>query len=146
MNPLRVLVFIGVCLSQLVGCTSMGSQRGADSLYANLGEVPGISRLVDALLFEISEDHRIVEHFADADPDRLREKLIEQICMLAGGHCEYTGEPMQEIHAGLDINEAHFNFLVEDLQSAMAAIGLPLATQNHLLARLAPLRTEIIYR
>lgn len=137
-------LLVGLLVLALAGCAT--SQRGPDSLYLALGELPGITRVVDAFLIELSEDHRIVAHFVDADPDRLREKLIEQICEVSGGPCEYTGKSMQTIHAGMNINEAEFNFLVEDLQLAMHTVGVPLTAQNRLLARLAPMRADIVYR
>lgn len=66
--------------------------------------------------------------------------------MLSRGPCEYTGDPMHVVHKGLNITERQFNAVVEDLQEAMVRLRLPEPAQNRLLARLAPLRGEIIYR
>ena len=53
---------------------------------------------------------------------------------------------MGPLHAGLGIREADFNALVEDLQKAMDAQGVPFRAQNKLLAKLAPMHREIITR
>jgi hemoglobin len=74
------------------------------------------------------------------------EELIEQLCMLSGGPCEYTSNPMAVVHGGLNITEAQLNAGVEDLQEAMERLNLSESAQYRLLARLAPLRGVIIYR
>jgi hemoglobin len=51
---------------------------------------------------------------------------------------------MREVHADLDINKGDFNALVEVLQRAMDAQGIPFSQQNRLLALLAPMHRDII--
>ena len=128
----------------LGACAGPAGPAGDDSLYRDLGERAGIETLVDALLFRISEDSRIVGQFADADPGRLHRTLSEQICELAGGPCVYSGDDMVTVHTGRDISEASFNALVEDLVEVMEHQRIPIRAQNRLLAKLAPMRGEII--
>jgi len=70
--------------------------------------------------------------------------LAEQFCQVAGGGCAYTGLPMDKAHQDMDIAKSDFNALVEVLQAAMDAQGVPFATQNRLLARLAPMHRDIV--
>lgn len=119
--------------------------RGA-ALFEALGREPGIERIVDGLLLNILDDRRIAHHFADSNILHLREKLIEQICAESGGPCVYTGANMQESHAGRGFTDADFNALVESLQAAMRAEGVAFEAQNRLLARLAPMRRDIVYQ
>lgn len=133
-------------LGMLTACSGGEIRRAPDSLYGDLGGLPGIASIVEGLLFEISEDPRIAQHFADTDILRLREKLIEQLCMESGGPCRYTGDSMQQSHAGRGFTEADFNAMVECLQAAMSAEGVPFGVQNRLLARLAPMQRDILYR
>jgi len=121
-----------------------GQMPEEDSLYRQLGGEPGVTRIVEGMLLRIAADPRIVEHFQDIDIQRLRDKLIEQFCVEAGGPCVYTGDSMQESHKGLALTPSDFNALVEDLQAAMTAEGVPIPTQNRLLARLAPMRSQVI--
>jgi hemoglobin len=96
------------------------------------------------MLLNIARDQRIVHHFRNVDPMRLRAKLIEKICVEAGGPCTYTGDSMAEVHKGQRINPAEFNALVEDLIAAMNAQGVPVRVQNRLLALEARQRGEVI--
>ncbi|GGC98007.1 group I truncated hemoglobin [Halopseudomonas salina] len=144
---MRHLIVLVAALT-LGGCAahSAAPPPAEDELYQALGGQSGIERIVEGLLINIADDERIVSHFVDADIDRLFEKLVEQICMESGGPCEYTGDSMEDSHAGMDITEGDFNALVENLIVAMTAEGVPVTSQNRLLHRLAPMRGSIIYR
>ncbi len=134
----------------LLFCLLLGACAGQapndDSLYRQLGGESGLTRIVEGMLLRIAADDRIVAHFQDIDIQRLRDKLIEQFCVEAGGPCVYTGDSMQESHKGLALTPSDFNALVEDLQAAMTAEGVPIPAQNRLLARLAPMRGQVIDR
>ena len=130
----------GLLLSLLAGCAG----GPPDRLYRDLGGQAGIEGLVEDLLFALADDERIAHHFAGVDVLRLREKLIEQFCAESGGPCVYRGEDMRTAHAGREIREADFNALVEDLIRVMQARGVPLAAQNRLLRRLAPMHGDIV--
>ena len=139
MRPLAIL------LALLIGACAGQSPRD-DSLYRGLGEQAGITRIVEGMLLNAARNPRISRHFQDIDIERLRDKLVEQFCVEAGGPCEYTGDSMEESHKGLNISRADFNALVEDLIEAMEAEGIAVPVQNRLLARLAPMRGQIIER
>jgi hemoglobin len=117
---------------------------GDDALYRAMGQLPGIGRLVDTLLAEIANDLRINLLFADTDMPYLRARLIEQLCEAAGGPCTYTGLPMPEAHSGQRITPEQFGYFVEDLDRAMARVGLDAATQNTLRSVLGGMRDEVI--
>jgi len=113
------------------------------TLYQSLGEKEGITRIVDDLLQGVHADPRTHDYFVDVSERRLREKLIEQICQISDGPCQYTGRTMERSHEGLHITRAAFNALVEDLQIAMEKNDIPNRVQNRLLARLAPMVHQI---
>ncbi|AZE87811.1 group I truncated hemoglobin [Pseudomonas orientalis] len=115
-----------------------------DSLYRDLGALPGITRIVEGMLLNIARDERIVERFRRIDIQRLRSKLIEQFCVEAGGPCTYTGDSMAESHKGQHLSRSDFNALVEDLIASMDKEGIAVPVQNRLIARLAAMRGEVI--
>jgi hemoglobin len=121
-----------------------GPGRADDALYRSLGELPGIERLIDALLAEVMGDLRINLLFEDADPPYLRARLIEQICEASGGPCTYTGLPMDEAHSGQQITPEQFGYFVEDLKNAMDKVGLAPDVQGALLGVLAPMQPQVV--
>ena len=143
------VVALAIALSGLLAQPAF-SQTGAlmttapAGLYQALGEKPGIARLVDDFVNRVMRDPRIGNHFKDTKPAALKESLTDQFCQLSGGPCKYEGADMKSAHADMDINKGHFNALVEVLQSAMDAQGIPFAQQNRLLALLAPMHRDVI--
>ena len=89
-----------LCLPLLLAACAQQAPR-EDSLYRALGEEPGIVRIVEGMLLGSARDPRIARHFRDIDIERLREKLIEQLCFESGGPCVYTGDSMEESHKGM---------------------------------------------
>lgn len=128
----------------VLALSACASQPQRDALYADLGGQEGIDAIVAGLVERITRNPRIAHHFEFADLDHLQQRLSEQFCELSGGPCVYGGEPMDLAHAGLDIRRDEFNALVEDLQLAMGARGVPFATQNRLLALLAPMHRDVV--
>ena len=135
-----------LCLPLLLLAACAQQAPRDDGLYRALGAEPGIVRIVEGMLLGSARDPRIARHFLDIDIERLREKLIEQLCFESGGPCVYTGDSMEESHKGLRLTPSDFNALVEHLQDAMEAEGVPTPAQNRLLARLAPMRGQVIDR
>ena len=138
---------LSIILALLLGaCAASPPPPKDDSLYRGLGELPGITRIVEGMLLNAARNPRITHHYDDVDIERLRDKLVEQFCVEAGGPCEYSGDSMEESHKGLNIDRGDFNALVEDLIDAMDAEGVAVPVQNRLLARLAAMGGQIIGR
>jgi hemoglobin len=88
----------------------------ADStLYSKLGEIDGIRQLVDQWILEAATDRGIRDHFKRADIARLKEHLVEYVCLRAGGPCLYRGRDLGEAHSGLKLR-------AEDLQAFWRAM------------------------
>jgi hemoglobin len=115
-----------------------------DATFRGLGGQQGIKNIVATFIPLVLADARIKESFADSDMKHVGMRLEEQFCMLSGGPCEYKGEEMKEVHAGLKVTNAQFNALTEDLQIAMERNGIPSHVQNKLVAKLAPMQRAIV--
>jgi hemoglobin len=124
--------------------SSTASAQQAPSLYNQLGEKAGITKVVDTFVGNVAKDSRINGMFASTNIPRLKTLLVEQVCEATGGPCNYTGRYMKSSHAGMGVNRTHFNALVEDLQAALSTEGVPFGVQNELLALLAPMYRDII--
>jgi hemoglobin len=120
-----------------------GADAPDDRLYQALGAEAGVARITEDFIANVQADPRTRPYFVQASIPRLRAKLAEYFCARSGGPCRYTGSSMRNVHSNLHIDRAAFNAVVENLQDAMQRNGVPFASQNALLARLAPLYREI---
>lgn len=117
-----------------------------DRLFDAFHGRPGIDRIVADLVAASVADRRIGDIFRGHDLKRLNRTLAEQFCYLLGGGCAYTGRDMRAAHQDMGLQTADLNALIEHLQSAMAREGVPFRAQNKLLARLAPMKRDIVER
>jgi len=132
----------------VVACTLFAAPATAedDSLFADLGGQAGIDKIVDASVDKYLADPRIAAIFDESNMERIRAEFKVQFCQVAGGPCAYKGHDMVAAHKGLHLTNANFNAVVEDLQLAMDKLGIPFATQNRFLARLAPMQHQVVTR
>lgn len=128
-----------------------------DATYVGLGGKEGIRKIVDSFIPLVLADPRIKDSFADFDMKQVGARLQEQFCEFAGGPCKYTGKyrdktmdgvgtvrDMASVHQDLQITNAMFNALTEDLQIAMEQNHVPNRVANKLIAKLAPMQRAIV--
>ena|ERR1700733_6604310 len=137
----RTLILAGLAALTI---SIMPVRADDDPLYHDLGERQGIATIVDDATANFLTDPRIKDTFDNTNMDRFKGLLTDQLCVVAGGPCVYKGRTMHDTHKGLHLTNADFNALVEDLQAGMDKAGIPFATQNRLLARLAPMQHDVV--
>ncbi len=115
-----------------------------DGVYKAFHEKEGIQRIITDFIGRVTTDPRIERRFDGANLDRLNLLLVQQVCYLTGGPCEYTGKDMKSAHAAMGLRNDDFNALAEDLQLSMDREGVAFAAQNKLLAKLAPMQHAIV--
>lgn len=106
----------------------------------------GVERIVDGLIARAQADRRIADIFKGQDLARLRRTLREQFCYILNGSCHYSGRDMASAHHDLGLQQADMGALVEDLQQAMSAERIAFAAQNRFLAKLAPMKRQVVVR
>ncbi len=106
----------------------------------------GIRRIIDATVTAAYADPVIGDIFKSHDKVRLNRTLFEQFCFILNAGCSYTGRDMKSSHKDLGVQHADMNRLVELLQAAMTAEGVSFPAQNRLLAKLAPMRGDVVER
>lgn len=89
------------------------------SLYERLGGKPMVARIAAEISKHTTTDPRIKERFFSIDPDDLRRLVIEFMCAVSGGPCEYTGRDMKTSHERMDLVQEEVDVFVEGL-----AVGL----------------------
>lgn len=114
------------------------------SLYERLGGEAAIKAVVDEFVANVGADARINHYFANADLDRLKGHLVNQIGQASGGPQQYTGRDMKTAHAGMGIDGPAFDALVEDLVKALDKFAVPEQEKSELLAVLGSMRGAIV--
>lgn len=137
LTPLRTVFILVLVLF------ANSSVQADSSTFEDFGGKPGLVRIMDDLMINLIDDPRTRDFFNNEKQDFIKAMLVEQMCELLDGGCTYTGRDMQTAHAHLSINRAEFNALVESFQLAMDKHGVPFASQNKLLAKLAPMHRDI---
>jgi hemoglobin len=128
------------------GCASMEQRTAPTSLYDRLGGKPAITAVVDDFVGNVAADSRINLRFQGANIPRLKAMLVDQICQASGGPCQYTGKTMLEAHRGMNIEDAEFTALVEDLITSLDKFKVPAREKTELLTALGGMKGEIVGR
>lgn len=136
-------MLIAFAILALSACSDMGMKKDA-SLYDRLGGKPAITAVVDDFVANVAADQRINARFANANIGRLKQMLVAQICAGTGGPCSYTGRDMQSAHRGMNISDAEFGALVEDLVTTLDKFKVPAKEKQDLLAVLGPMKPAIV--
>lgn len=114
------------------------------ALLQTFGQREGLQRLATDYVARVRADARVGHFFAKTKPQNLAQQLGDQFCQVLRGPCAYEGDTMRAAHADYKITRADFLAMVEVLQAAMEAQGIPFAAQNKLLAVLAPMHRDIV--
>ena len=142
----KTLLSLAIATSSLLMAGASFAQTASqnDLLYKAFGEKAGLVTLMDDFMVRLLADPRTGPHFKPANQQRVKEQLVDQLCDLGGGPCQYKGADMQSSHSNLDIKKSDFHALVEVLQQSMDAKNIPFRKQNEMLALLAPMNRDII--
>lgn len=121
-----------------------GHASPRESLYARMGGTPVVAAFVSDTIDQVAADPRLNQSFAGVNTARVKRRIVELICQLAGGGCHYAGDSMRVAHANLHITEAQFYGLVAILQAQMRRHHVALPERNQLLAILAPMKRDVV--
>jgi hemoglobin len=139
---------IAACGGKAKGPEPAGTTPAAGpavSLYDRLGRRDAIAAVVKDFVEErVAKDDRIKSFFANTDIPNVEAKLVDQICQASGGPCTYTGKDMKTVHAGMNIKEADFKALVEDLKASLDHFKVGAREQQELLGALAAMKPDIV--
>ncbi|WP_457808288.1 group I truncated hemoglobin [Kushneria sp. EE4] len=136
-------ILITALLIGLSGCAGQ-PDHGRPSLYQRLGGQTGVHDIVTSFLVNVADDPRIVGYFAHTNIDYLAASLEQYICELSDGPCIYEGPSMARAHQHMELTDASFNALVDNLQTALLSRNIDAGARNALLGRLAPKYSEVM--
>jgi hemoglobin len=117
------------------------------SLYNRLGGYDAIAAVVDDFITRLATDPRFGKFFSGFSTDskkRLRQHILDQFCVAAGGPCVYMGRDMKTTHTGLGITEADWDAAAKHLVAALDKYKVPLAEKDELMAFVGTQKKDIV--
>ena len=144
-------ITLAVCVLAAISITAVaqesmsgGQMMTEKSLYERLGGIEAIKAVVNDFAGRVLADTRVNKKFAKSDAPRLVLHLVEQICAVTGGPCQYTGRDMKVTHKKMKVTAGEFDALVEDLVATLDKFAVPAKEKNDLLGILGPLKSQIV--
>lgn len=139
-----------VATAQQPNNTSMSgsmSPQEKKSLYTRLGGYDAIALVVDDFITRLATDKRFERFFSGFSNDskkRLRQHILDQFCVAAGGPCVYLGRDMKTTHTGLGITEADWDAAAKHLVAALDKYKVPQAEKDELMAFVGTQKKDIV--
>ena len=140
-------IFLPMIMAASLLLSACGTMQPKEkSLYERLGGKEAIVAVIDDFVGNVAADDRINKRFANSNPVRLKSQMVDFVCQGTGGPCKYTGRDMKSGHTGMNITEAEFNALVDDLVKTLDKFKVPAKEKNDLLSLLGSMKGDIINR
>ena len=136
-------LLLTVVLSLLLSATKAQDK----TLYERLGGYDGIAKVVDDFIGRLVADKQFEKFFIGQSTDskkKIRNHVIEQFCVAAGGPCVYTGRDMKTTHAGLGITEADWTAGANHLIAALDKYKVDEKSKAEVVAFVSTLKKDIV--
>ena len=121
--------------------------QSATSLYQRMGGYDVIAAVIDDLFAILHDDPAFARFFGGRSNDsviRSRQLLVDQMCALSGGPCNYIGRDMKTSHSGLGITDVEWKTNMKASDAALAKNGVGDAERADFLALFERYRDDIV--
>lgn len=93
------------------------------TLFDKYGGFSSISKVVMAFYNKVLDSDDIGPFFDDVDMSKMVDHQTKFVASLLGGPASYTDVQLRNLHAHLDITDAHFDLLEEILAETLTEHG-----------------------
>lgn len=116
------------------------------SLYKQIGGDAAVEAAVDLFYRKVLGDERISRFFDTVDMEAQRAKQKAFLTVAFGGPNKYTGRDMRAAHAHLELNEAHFDAVMEHLGATLKELKVPEPLISQAAAIAGSVKDEVLNR
>ena len=116
----------------------------SQSLYERLGGADKIKSIADEIVELHFKNPAIKTRFLRVDPEDLKRLAAEFIAAGTGGTETYTGRDMRSAHEGMNVSEAEYLAVVDDVMAALENHGTGAQEMSEMLSILYSLKGEIV--
>ncbi|MBX7170929.1 MAG: group 1 truncated hemoglobin [Pyrinomonadaceae bacterium] len=143
------LVSVNISLAQQGNATKdSGKLTTAEkSLYERLGGYDALAAVTDDFLGRLLGDKMFAKFFAGASNDskkKIRQHIVDFLCMATGGPCAYTGRDMKTAHTGLMITKEEWDASVKHLIATLDKFKVPEKEKSEVLTAVGGLEKDIV--
>jgi hemoglobin len=114
------------------------------AIYEELGGSDGVRTAVTVMYHRIVADPELAPWFEGIDTERLKSHQRAFLAAAFGGPQVFSGRPVGEAHAGMEITDAAFDRVVQSLMTALADLGVANEAVLAVGARLEDMRGDIV--
>jgi hemoglobin len=113
-------------------------------LFDDIGGTPLIRTAVDVFYRRVRADEMVAAYFTGIDAQRLAAHQRAFLTAALGGPDTYSGRDLASAHAGLAIDDAAYDCIVEHLLSTLRDLQVAAEALDVLVERLAELRPLVV--
>jgi hemoglobin len=145
MKKILFVSIIAICCA--VSAFAQKTETKEKSLYERLGGYDALAAVTDDFLARLAKDKMFAKFFVGLSDDtekKLRQHIVDFLCLATGGPCEYTGRDMKTVHKGLMITKAEWDASVKHLIATLDKFKVPEKEKNEVLAAVGGLEKDIV--
>ena len=119
------------------------------SLYQRLGGYAALAAVSDDFLGHLASDPQMGRFFVGLSTDsrlKVRQHVVDSLCVATGGPCKYIGRDMKTAHTGLSITESDWSSMVKYLVGTLDKFKVPEKEKSEVLSALSGLKGDIVGR
>lgn len=119
-------------------------------LYERLGGLYNIAAVVDDFIDRVYVNATINANPAIAKVRKAERKpglkvhLTNQVCMVSGGPCKYTGLDMKSSHKDFGLTDKEWQALLADFKATLGKFSVPAAEQKELIDIVNSTKPDIV--
>ena len=119
--------------------------EASTTLYERLGKRSGIEKVVEDIWVNHTSNPIIKNRYANSDPVNVKRLVTEMCCAGFGGPETYTGKDMISSHKGMNINDAEFIAVCDDVLKALEKHNVGKREKDEVLCILYSLKPEVVH-
>lgn len=116
----------------------------ADTIYERIGGEAAVRSAVKGLYDRILGDVVLSPFFAGVDTKHVQEQQVVFISQALGGPARYKGPAMRPLHAGMKIEQRHFDRVVHHLIASLKALEVDDATAEEIVNVIRPVGRDVV--
>jgi hemoglobin len=148
-NTIRLLAVALIMAGAPHVANAQAMKASGPSLYQRIGGYDAVAAVTDDFIGRLATDPKLGKFFAGHSTDsltKLRQHVIDFVCIATGGPCSYTGRDMRTAHKGLGISEADWNAAVNHFVATLDKFKVQQAEKDQLVAAVAGVKGQIVER